>query len=635
MTATCPASSPTSPAACTTSRAAAQALAERLDEICAEVSEAIAGGARIIVLSDRHSTADLAPIPSLLLTGAVHHHLVREKTRTQVGLLVEAGDVREVHHVALLVGYGAAAVNPYLAMESVEDLAREGYYVKAEPEKAVANLIKGLGKGVLKVMSKMGVSTVASYTGAQIFEAVGLSQAVVDRYFTGTTSKLGGIELDTIAEEVARRHATAYPRGGIAPAHRELEIGGEYQWRREGEPHLFDPETVFRLQHATRSGSYDIFKQYTSRVDEQSERLMTLRGLFRFKDAGGDRPPADQHRRGRAGLRDRQALLHRRDVLRLHQPGGARDPRHRHEPAGRQVQHRRGRRGRRPAPRPRAPQLDQAGRVGPLRRDVGVPHQRRRHPDQDGAGRQARRGRPAARPQGLPVGGQDPALDAGRRPDQPAAAPRHLLDRGPGAADPRPQERQPERARARQARLRGRRRHGRGGRLQGARGRRADLRPRRRHRRLAADVAQARGRSVGARPRRDPADAAAQRPARPDRGADRRPAQDRPRRRHRRAARRRGVRLRHRAAGRQRLHHDAGLPPRHLPGGRGDAEPRPARALQRQGGVRRQLLHLRRRGGARAPRRARLPHPRRGHRPGRARSTSRRPSTTGRPPAST
>ncbi len=260
------------------------AMAERIDEICREVSEAIADGARIIVLSDRHSTADLAPIPSLLLTGAVHHHLVREKTRTQVGLLVEAGDVREVHHVALLVGYGAAAVNPYLAMESVEDLAREGYYVKAEPEQAVAHLIKALGKGVLKVMSKMGVSTVASYTGAQIFEAVGLSQTVVDKYFTGTTSKLGGIELDTIAEEVARRHFTAYPRAGIAPAHRELSIGGEYQWRREGEPHLFDPDTVFRLQHATRSGRYDIFKQYTSRVDEQSERLMTLRGLFRFRD---------------------------------------------------------------------------------------------------------------------------------------------------------------------------------------------------------------------------------------------------------------------------------------------------------------------------------------------------------------
>ena len=260
-------------------------LAARIQEICEEVSAAIAQGARIIVLSDRHTDADLAPIPSLLLTGAVHHHLVREKTRTQVGLLVEAGDVREVHHVALLVGFGAAAVNPYLAMESVEDLAREGYYVKVEAEKAVANLIKGLGKGVLKVMSKMGVSTVASYTGAQIFEAVGLSQSVIDPYFTGTTSKLGGIDLDTIAEEVARRHATAYPRGGVLPTHRELEVGGEYQWRRDGEPHLFNPETVFRLQHSTRSQRYDIFKQYTAAVDEQSTKLMTLRGLFRFKGA--------------------------------------------------------------------------------------------------------------------------------------------------------------------------------------------------------------------------------------------------------------------------------------------------------------------------------------------------------------
>jgi glutamate synthase (NADPH) large chain len=209
-----------------------EAMARRIDEICAEVSGAIADGARVIVLSDRHCTAELAPIPSLLLTGAVHHHLVREKTRTQVGLLVEAGDVREVHHVALLIGYGAAAVNPYLAMESVEDLARDGYHVTVEPHVAVTNLIRGLGKGVLKVMSKMGVSTVASYTGAQIFEAVGLSQALVDRYFTGTTSKLGGVGLDVIAEEVALRHRTAYPRAGISPAHRELAVGGEYQWSR-------------------------------------------------------------------------------------------------------------------------------------------------------------------------------------------------------------------------------------------------------------------------------------------------------------------------------------------------------------------------------------------------------------------
>ncbi|HEY0903313.1 MAG TPA: glutamate synthase large subunit [Marmoricola sp.] len=260
------------------------ALARRLDEICSEVSAAIAQGARIIVLSDRHSDAVNAPIPSLLMTAAVHHHLVREKTRTQVGLLVEAGDVREVHHVATLIGYGAAAVNPYLAMESVEDLARDGFYVRTEPEVAVNNLVKSLGKGVLKVMSKMGVSTVASYTGAQIFEALGLSEELVDRYFTGTVSKLGGVGLDTIAEEVARRHRTAYPVDGIAPAHRDLAIGGEYQWRREGELHLFNPDTVFRLQHATRSGRYDVFKQYTRLVDEQSEKLMTLRGLFRFKD---------------------------------------------------------------------------------------------------------------------------------------------------------------------------------------------------------------------------------------------------------------------------------------------------------------------------------------------------------------
>ncbi len=266
-----------------------EGLKARIDEICAEADDAIKGGTRILMLSDRHSNADSAPIPSLLLTAAVHHHLVREKTRTQVGLVVEAGDVREVHHVALLMGYGAAAINPYLALESVEDLCRRGTYLPGvEPEQAVRNIVKSLGKGVLKVMSKMGVSTVASYTGAQIFEANGLAPDLVDTYFTGTSSKLGGIGLDTIAEEVRRRHLRAYPADGILPAHRKLEIGGEYQWRREGEPHLFDPDTVFRLQHSTRTGRYDIFKQYTSRVDEQSERLMTLRGLFGFNP---DREP--------------------------------------------------------------------------------------------------------------------------------------------------------------------------------------------------------------------------------------------------------------------------------------------------------------------------------------------------------
>ena len=271
-----------------------EALAERLEEICAEVSAAIADGARFVVLSDRDSDSVRAPIPSLLLTSAVHHHLIRERTRTQVGLIVEAGDVREVHHVALLVGYGAAAVNPYLAMESVEDLCRSGDIDGVESEVAVANLIRALGKGVLKVMSKMGISTVASYRGAQVFEAIGLSSDLVDRWFTGTTSQLGGIGLDVVAAEVAHRHARAYPADGLRPAHRRLDVGGEYQWRREGEPHLFDPETVFRLQHSTRARRYDVFKQYTSRVDEQAERLMTLRGLFSFADGVREPVPVEE-----------------------------------------------------------------------------------------------------------------------------------------------------------------------------------------------------------------------------------------------------------------------------------------------------------------------------------------------------
>jgi glutamate synthase (NADPH/NADH) large chain len=259
------------------------ALAARIEEICTEIDAALESGARIIVLSDRHSDAEHAPIPSLLLTAAVHHHLIRTKQRTQVGLLVEAGDVREVHHVALLIGYGAAAVNPYLAMESVEDLVRAGTFIEGlEPEQAIRNLIYALGKGVLKVMSKMGISTVASYRGAQVFEAVGLDEAFVGKYFSGTATKIGGAGLSVVADEVAARHAKGYPASGISASHRKLEIGGEYQWRREGEPHLFDPETVFRLQHATRSRRYDIFKKYTGRVNEQSERLMTLRGLFKI-----------------------------------------------------------------------------------------------------------------------------------------------------------------------------------------------------------------------------------------------------------------------------------------------------------------------------------------------------------------
>ncbi|HEY4377939.1 MAG TPA: glutamate synthase large subunit, partial [Acidimicrobiales bacterium] len=261
-------------------------LRDALEDVRRRVSDHIAEGANIVVLSDRDSSQDLAPIPSLLLTSAVHHHLVRTKARSKVGLVVEAGDAREVHHMALLIGYGAAAINPYLAFETIEDMIARGSLEDVPLDDAVHRYIKAAGKGVLKVMSKMGISTVASYTGAQVFEAIGLGEALVDEYFTGTTSRLGGIGLEEIAAEVAVRHKMAYPDRPSERAHRELEVGGEYQWRREGEHHLFNPETVFKLQHATRQGRYDVFKEYTKMVDDQSTKLATLRGLFELRTKG-------------------------------------------------------------------------------------------------------------------------------------------------------------------------------------------------------------------------------------------------------------------------------------------------------------------------------------------------------------
>lgn len=261
-----------------------QGLKEALDNVRAKVSEAIREGARIIVLSDRESNETMAPIPSLLSVAAVHHHLVRERTRTKVGLVVEAGDAREVHHMAMLCGFGAAAINPYMAFESIEDMVDRGVISGISSDKAKANYVKAAGKGVLKVMSKMGISTLASYTGAQLFQAIGISQEVLDQYFTGLSCPVGGIDLDDIAADVAARHSLAYLDRPDERAHRELEVGGEYQWRREGEYHLFNPDTVFKLQHSTRTGQYSIFKEYTALVDDQSERMASLRGLLKFKD---------------------------------------------------------------------------------------------------------------------------------------------------------------------------------------------------------------------------------------------------------------------------------------------------------------------------------------------------------------
>ncbi|MGH9089535.1 MAG: glutamate synthase central domain-containing protein, partial [Acidimicrobiales bacterium] len=271
-----------------------RALASAVEDVRTRVSAAIAEGANLIVLSDRNATTELAPIPSLLVTAAVHHHLVREKARTKVGLVVESGDAREVHHMALLIGFGAAAVNPYLALDSIDDMIANGQLEGVPPRQAHKQYIKAACKGVLKVMSKMGISTVASYTGAQVFEAVGLDRQVVDEYFTGTASRIGGVGLDVLAAEVASRHRLAHLDRPTERAHRELEVGGEYQWRREGELHLFGPRTVFKLQHATRSKRYEIFKEYTQAVDDQSTRLATLRGLLRLTPAPGGPVPIDE-----------------------------------------------------------------------------------------------------------------------------------------------------------------------------------------------------------------------------------------------------------------------------------------------------------------------------------------------------
>ncbi len=267
---------------------AGEALAAALERVRRDCSQAVDAGARILILSDRNCDPDHAPIPALLLVSAVHQHLVRTGQRTKVGLVVETGEAREVHHISLLIGYGAAAVNPYLAFESIEDLVASGAIRGIDADKAIANYIKALSKGVLKVMSKMGISTIASYTGAQVFEALGLAKPLVDEYFGGTPSRLGGVGLDVIAEESAARHGTAYPLIPTAKAHRRLDVGGEYQWRREGELHLFNPETVFLLQHATRQRRYEVFQEYTDKVEALNRAGGTLRGLFEFNS---DRPP--------------------------------------------------------------------------------------------------------------------------------------------------------------------------------------------------------------------------------------------------------------------------------------------------------------------------------------------------------
>ncbi len=258
-------------------------LEKAMDALCAKVSQAIREDYNVVVLSDRGVSPEWAPIPSLLAVAGVHHHLIREGTRTRVGLVLESGEPREVHHYCLLIGYGCGAINPYLAFESIDDLLRQGLLTEIEHKKACQNYLKAAMKGVVKVISKMGISTIQSYQGAQIFEAIGLKQSFIDKYFTWTPSRIEGVGIEMIAQEVLLRHQRAFPQRQVDGV--VLDAGGQYQWREGGEYHHFNPLTVHKLQAAARTGSYEIFKEYSALINEQSQNLCTLRGLLEFRKA--------------------------------------------------------------------------------------------------------------------------------------------------------------------------------------------------------------------------------------------------------------------------------------------------------------------------------------------------------------
>jgi len=265
----------------------AEGMKEALDELCRRASQAVLDGYGLVILSDRGASREYAPVPSLLAMGAVHHHLMRNGTRMRVGIIVETGEAREVHHFCLLAAYGAGAVNPYVALETIDAMANEGGYgALKDGETAKKKYIKAINKGLLKVMSKMGISTLQSYQGAQIFEAIGLSADVIDRYFTGTASRMSGIDLDVLAEESRRRHEKAFPT--IRSAKPSLDLGGQYHYRAQGERHLWNPTTVARLQHAVRQDDIKSYKEYAEYINEHKDGLITLRGMWELKS---DRPP--------------------------------------------------------------------------------------------------------------------------------------------------------------------------------------------------------------------------------------------------------------------------------------------------------------------------------------------------------
>ena len=600
-----------------------EGIEAKLASLCAESVDAIRTGHNILIITDRRIGRELVAIPALLALSAVHHHLVREGLRTTAGLVVETGSAREVHHFAVLAGFGAEAVHPYLALESIIELHHD-LAGALSPEKAITNYIKAVGKGLSKIMSKMGISTYMSYCGAQIFEAIGLSKAFVDKYFRGTASQVEGIGVFEVAEEALRMHRAAFGTDPVLAG--MLDTGGEYAWRTRGEEHMWTPDAIAKLQHSVRANRFETYREYAQLINDQSRRHMTLRGLFEFKVDPAKAIALDQvesaasivkrFATGAMSLGSISTEAHATLAVAMNRIGGksntgegGEDPaRYRNELKGIAITD-----GTRlsdviggkvveadyPAECGRQPALqDQAGCFRALRRHHRIPGVGRPVADQDGARRQAGGGRSAARRQGQRIHRLPALFGARGRPDQPAAAPRHLFDRGSGATDPRSEERKPARRCQREAGVGGRRRHGCGGRGQ-VQGRSCgDCRPRRRHRRVTVVEHQTRRHALGARFGRDAADVGAESASRAHPRASRRSDEDRPRRGDRRDAGSRRVRLCHRTAGGRGLHHDAQVSPQYLPGGRGHAGSGAAQEVRRAPGTRRQLLLLRRRRSA-------------------------------------
>ena len=466
-----------------------KALAAALDEMVESATQAIADGASLLIISDRDISPRHVAIPSLLATAALHHGLLERRLRSSCGIVVESGDPREVMHFCLLLGYGANAVNPYMAFEAIYKLRADRDLSEDDSvEESIDHYISAVKKGILKTMSKMGISTLRSYQSAQQFEAIGLNREFVRKYFSGTASRIEGVGLDIIAREALARHRSGFGRreAGLL----DLEHGGKYQYRLDGERHLWNPETVTTLQHAVMKNDPQVFDQFVKAVNEQAKELCTIRGMFEFvppEQCGAEPVPLDEVEPANEIVKrfNTGAMSHGSISAEAHRDAG-----HRHESPGRQRQYGRGRR--RPGPLQAVAQrrLDelrhQASGQRPLRRDDRIPVQRPHFANQDGPGRQAGRRRPIAGPQSDRRDRAAAALHAGRLADLAAAAPRYLLHRRLGPVDLRPEVRQSRRLGLGEARFRGRRRHRRRRRGQGICRRSTHQRARRRHRRQPA-----------------------------------------------------------------------------------------------------------------------------------------------------